>query len=469
MSADTIAEANKSLGAPVPTKGKPGPKPGSKPTKAAKTPVKGKSAPLSAGLSDTQRGKAATAARAAILKAMGQKPVVEMDGPMPAISSGSSCIDDLIGGTLAMNGAGPKCLGYPRRFITEIFGQESSGKTTAALEAIAECQRNGGLAMFLDFEHALDHGYAKKLGVKFTDDQLLLYQPNTMEEGWRMMYLGLQAGVDLIVVDSVAAMVPEAELNKKPGEAPKIGVVASAMAQMLPKFGVWLHKPEHSKNPLGTAIVLLNQTRAKISTGGYGGGGGGDDSDNTSGGKALKFYCYLRLKFSKVRSEFIKRKDKFTGKEKNTPFGNHTSVKIIKSKVDGKQGYTSDIFIRFNHGIDDYYSMIEAGVTQKVIKKEGTWYNFDGKRFQGREALRKALIDDADYFLALRAKVLAAVRDEVSDEDLEEGEVTTAAPGEESDPEVEELDLSGMDESLDLTGGDDSDDDEGDSDESEED
>lgn len=316
---------------------------------------------------------------------------------------------------------------------------ESSGKTTAALQAIAEVQKQGGIAMFLDFEHALDDGYAKKIGVSFAEDKLLRYQPDTIEQGWKMIYIGIKAGVDLIVVDSVAAMVPAAELtNKKPGDAAKIGAVAASMAQMLPKVGTWLHSP--SPNPKGTALIFLNQVRAVI--------GGQGTGENTSGGHALKFFSYVRIKFTRIKSEFLKKKDRLTGREVSIPYGNLTRVKLVKCKVDGKQGYTTDIFIRFNYGIDDYYSMIESAVFHKIVKKDGSKYTFGGQAFIGRDKFRTFLTGNPSLFEQLRQNVLKAARSEedAKDEDLEDEDTFLASMtdemGTEDDPEAvrEEID-----------------------------
>jgi len=365
------------------------------------------------------QAKMVAAARNAILKGTGQKQIGENRKPLASVPSGSSCIDDMIGGTLSADKSGPKCPGYPRRHITEIYGPESSGKTTLALEAISEVQRLGGIAMFIDFEHALDHQYAQRVGVSFDQDKLMLYAPETMEQGWKMIFIGIAGGIDLIVVDSVAAMVPEAEYKKKPGEPPKIGAVAASMSENLKKICVWLNGPV-SKNPRGgTALLMLNQIRSTISSGG---GGKPPANDNTAGGNALKFYAYVRLKASRTGSEIIKRKNRFTGKEQSYPYGNHTRVKLVKSKVDGKQGFTTDIFIRFNHGVDDFYSMIEAGVTTGNVEKEGAYFEYEGQRFQGRDKFRAYLMDNPKVFNGLRAKVLAMVRneDDIQDKDLNE-------------------------------------------------
>src|SRR5690606_18559541 len=172
-----------------------------------------------------------------------QEPLGARRGPMDIVSSGSLALDDLIGGNLSPDGTGPICAGYPRRYITEIYGAEASGKTTLALEAIARVQKEGGIAMFLDFEHALHHGYAQKLGVSFDKEKLLLYTPSSMEQGLDMLKLGAKVGVDLIVVDSVAAMVPLAEAAKNFSDAAQVGIRARKLADALPKIVRILHEP----------------------------------------------------------------------------------------------------------------------------------------------------------------------------------------------------------------------------------
>lgn len=409
--------------------------------------------------------KIAERTRAMILKATNHKTVKPRFSTMDHVPSGSSTIDDLIGGTLAQDGKGPICPGYPRRYITEVFGKESSGKTTAALQAIATIQRAGGLAMFLDFEHALHTGYAKSIGVSLDESKLLHYAPNTFEEGLRMLYLGIRNGVDLIVCDSVAAMVPESEKDKT-DKASQIGALARAMSDRLPKIGIWLHSPEHSGHPLGTAVIFINQTRALIKTN-AGPRGGGGDSTNTSGGAALKFYAYLRLQFTKLRNDTIKKKDKFTGKERTYPYGTLTQVKIIKSKIDAKIGFASDIFIRYGYGIDDYFSIIEAAITNKIVKKNGANYSYGSQSFRGREKFRTFLVENPKVFTEIREKVLGAVRNpdlaqaQVDEEEEEIMSVmeqefgpSSGSGGAEDDSEAEEAEEAEVspDEDIDLDG-----------------
>jgi len=352
----------------------------------------------------------AAVAAAAIQKQTKMKPLQASFSGEPYVPSGSCIIDDLIGGSLARDGKSSVCPGYPRRRITEVFGLESSGKTTAALQAIAEVQRQGGWAMFLDFEHALHHGYASNLGVSFDADKLLLYAPICMEEGFQLIFLGIMTGADLIVVDSIASMVPKSELEKGLEDVATIGAQARLMSSNLPKFVSWLNSENAAKhNPQGTALLFVNQVRSDIKMG-FKGGGNSGPSTKTSGGNALKFYATLRLSFTRTGSETVKIKDKFTGKDVTRPFGNHTLVKVVKNKLDAKQGHTSSIFIRYGIGIDDVYSIIQAGILYKVIKKDSTWYSYEGERFQGREALRTALLTTPKIFDAIRKEVLRLIR-----------------------------------------------------------
>lgn len=364
----------------------------------------------------------------AVKKMTGQAPVKNSD-KYEHVSTGSFPIDMLIGGIPGEDGQAI-CPGFPRRHITEIFGAESSGKTTLAISAIVQAQKAGGSAMFIDFEHALSMTYAKAQGVN--PDMMLHYQPSSMEDGFKQMYIGIAAGIDIIVVDSVAAMLPKAEIDKDFDDPAKIGAVARQFSLMLPKFVMWLHKypvlasdkdttdPDHP----GTALVFINQTRALIQTGGYGGGGGGGD-ENTSGGKALKFYAFLRLRAQKIKAESVKTKDPITGKDVNKAFGNVTNVKLVKTKIDGKQGHSTQMFIRFGTGIDDHYSIIETAVVQRLMKKDGAYYALQDFRVKGKDKMRKYLIENPKVYsalkLALAQAINASAKGQVKDE-LDEGD-----------------------------------------------
>jgi len=400
----------------------------------------------------------AARAAAVILKTTGQKPLEPSYSTMPHVPSGSTLVNLLIGGSPAQDGHGCVCPGYPRKRITEIYGPESSGKTTMALAAIADCQRRGGLAMFLDFEHALHHGYAKTIGVDFAQDKLLYFQPDTMEEGLKMLYVAIATGVDLVVVDSVAAMVPKTELEKKIDDNAKLGALAKAMSEILPKMVIWLTKPvENHPECLGTAVIFLNQTRAAINTGGHGGGGG--DNENTSGGKALKFYAYLRLRISRSRSDYIEKMDPFTGKKKRIPVGNLVQVKVVKNKADAKQGHGGEVFIRYGFGLDDYLSLIEAGVTRKIIGKSGASLEFNGEKFVGKEKFRAFLMGNPTATEAIKQKIYESILDSVpkaaviDDEDSIMSDMKGALGDDDTFDAEEDTDTENVEEGSDDEGG----------------
>lgn len=345
-------------------------------------------------------------ARGFIQKLTKHKPTEAKLGQHPHTPSGSIIVDNLIGGNLADDGK-PICPGFPRRRITEIFGPESSGKTTVALAGIREVQRMGGAALFLDFEHALDYRYAKNIGVTFDNETCSAYAPDTLEEGFKMIYVAMQIGIDIVVVDSVAAMMPEAELAKNLSDPAKVGAVAAKMAITLPKVGNWLAKfPKDDPAALGTALVLLNQERATISTGG---GGHAAPEANSSGGKALKFYASVRLRTTKIKTEKVARKNPITGKVKDEPYGIVTQVKVVKDKLDGKAGQTGEIFIRYGFGVDDVFSVIEAGVANSVMRRDGSKYTFDQVSIVGRDKFRAFLLSNPEVYKALRDKVMGAI------------------------------------------------------------
>lgn len=365
-------------------------------------------------------------AKAAILKSTGQKPLTAKAGSTPCVSTGSLNVDYLIGGTAGTDGK-PICPGFPRRHITEVYGPESSGKTTLLLSSIASVQRAGGTAFFIDFEHAIDSRYAKALGVSYDEDKFLAYQPHNLEDGLKMIYVGIGLGIDLIGIDSVAGMVPKDELLKSFDDPARVGALARALATVLPKMAIWLttHPQDENKKPKpehqGSALVFLNQTRALIQTGG---GGGHGDNENTSGGKALKFFSYLRLRTSRIKSEVIERMDPLTGKKRRFAYGNLTAVKVIKSKIDGKQGHDCNVFIRYGYGIDNYLSVIETAVVQKIVRKDGSRYTFNEEQFHGKDKFRQFLISNPKKFDDLRAKVGQAImsnaQQAIPDEELDE-------------------------------------------------
>ncbi|MET0343234.1 MAG: recombinase RecA [Polyangiales bacterium] len=274
--------------------------------------------------------------------------------------------------------------GYPRGRVVEIFGPESSGKTTLTLHAIAACQRAGGLAAFIDAEHALDVTYAKALGVQ--PDTLLISQPDTGEQGLEIVDTLVRSNaVDLIVIDSVAALVPQAELEGDMGD-PQMGMQARLMSQALRKLTPAAHKG-------GTTIMFINQLRQKI-------GVTFGNPETTTGGNALKFYASLRLDVRRVGQV----------KSGETLIGNRTRVKVVKNKLAPPFG-SAEFDIRYGTGIDALGDLLDSAVEAGAVTKNGAYYTLgDESLGQGRERARQALVDRADLVQRLESVVVAPTR-----------------------------------------------------------
>src|ERR1017187_1798119 len=282
-------------------------------------------------------------------------------------------------GSLAMDlalGVG----GIPRGRVVEIFGPESSGKTTLMLHVIANAQKSGGLAAFIDAEHALDPGYAKKLGVNL--DDLLVSQPDSGEEALSICeMLARSNALDVIVIDSVAALVPKAELEGEMGMA-TMGMQARMMSQALRKLTAILAKAK-------TTCVFTNQMREKV-------GVMFGNPETTPGGKALKFYASVRLD--------IRRKDTLKGDAGNA-IGNHVRVKVVKNKV-APPFAEAEFDIIYNHGINKVGCILEVGIEHGVVDKKGAWLQFEGELIgQGKEAAQKAMVEKP----ALAKKIVEAI------------------------------------------------------------
>ncbi len=334
-------------------------------------PVREKSAPVESDLEETPpENPRATAARdrdleaaiSSITKAYGDGSIMRLGDAhkvkIDVIPTGALAVD------LAL-GVG----GLPRGRVVEIFGPESSGKTTLMLHVIANAQKAGGLAAFIDAEHALDPGYARRLGVNL--DDLLVSQPDSGEEALSICEtLARSNALDVIVVDSVAALVPKAELEGEMGMA-TMGMQARLMSQALRKLTAILSKAK-------TTCVFTNQMREKV-------GVMFGNPETTPGGKALKFYASVRID--------IRRKDTI----KNTAgsaIGNHVKVKIVKNKV-APPFAEAEFDIYFNHGINKEGSIIDVGIDAGVVEKKGAWLQFQGELIgQGKDAARQALIDN---------------------------------------------------------------------------
>ena len=396
---------------------------------------KAKAAPKKEAASKSNEAQKILEQRAALFKAhvfkqTGHRPIEPSFSTHPHIDSGSLVINTLVGGSPTKDGKGQVCPGYPRRKITEIYGPESSGKTTIALCAAADVQRKGGQVLFLDFEHSLHHGYAQTIGVKFDGITFQHFSPDTMEEGLKHIGLAIALGFDLIIVDSVAAMIPAKELVKDIQDDSKVGAVAKKLAETLPKIVNWLAthpktgsgetKKTDPTKP-GCALILLNQERAVINTG----GSHGPDT-NTAGGKALKFYCAVRLRFQKWKTEVIEKTDPLSGKKKKFPYGTITGVTVVKAKMDSRQGQSASIFIRYGFGLDNVYSVIETGVATGVLKKDGAYFSFGENRFQGRDKMRAFFMENPKAFDEAKKLVSAAVVSAggtaISEEELSDGD-----------------------------------------------
>src|SRR5437763_7695883 len=270
--------------------------------------------------------------------------------------------------------------GMPRGRVIEIFGPESSGKTTLMLHVIANAQKAGGLAAFIDAEHALDPGYAKKLGVNL--DDLLVSQPDSGEEALTICEtLARSNALDVIVIDSVAALVPKAELEGEMGMA-TMGMQARLMSQALRKLTAILNKSK-------TLCIFTNQMREKV-------GVMFGNPETTPGGKALKFYASIRID--------IRRRDTLKDAA-GVAMGNCTKVKIVKNKV-APPFAEAEFEIIYNHGINKEGSIIDVGITHGVVEKKGAWLQFNGELIgQGKEAARQALIANPD----LGKKIVEAI------------------------------------------------------------
>ena len=272
--------------------------------------------------------------------------------------------------------------GVPRGRVVEIFGPESSGKTTLMLHIIANAQKSGGLAAFIDAEHALDPAYAKKLGVNL--DDLLVSQPDSGEEALSICEtLARSNALDVIVIDSVAALVPKAELEGEMGMA-TMGMQARLMSQALRKLTALLNKSK-------TTCIFTNQLREKV-------GVMFGNPETTPGGKALKFYASVRLD--------IRRKETIKDAAGNA-VGNHVRVKIVKNKV--APPFTEAEFdIIFNHGIDKEGCILDVGIECGAVDKKGAWLQFDGELIgQGRDAAKKALIEKPELAQKIVEAILA--------------------------------------------------------------
>ncbi len=326
---------------------------------------------------DDNKAKALAAALAQIEKQFGKGSIMKMgegsvEKDLQVVSTGSLGLDIALG-----------VGGLPRGRIVEIYGPESSGKTTLTLQVVAEMQKLGGTAAFIDAEHALDPSYAQKLGVKL--DDLLISQPDTGEQALEIADMRVRAGsVDVVVIDSVAALVPRAEIEGEMGDSLP-GLQARLMSQALRKLTANI-------NRTNTLVIFINQIRMKI-------GVMFGSPETTTGGNALKFYASVRLDIRRIGG--IKKGDEV--------IGNETKVKVVKNKV--SPPFREAIFdILYGEGISREGEIIELGVAHKLVEKSGSWYSYNGEKIgQGKDNAREFLRANPEIAAEIEAKVRAAV------------------------------------------------------------
>ena len=311
--------------------------------------------------SASDRDKALDTALAQIDKQFGKGSIMRLGSderaPVEVIPTGSIALDVALG-----------IGGLPKGRIVEIYGPESSGKTTVALHAIANCQKAGGPAVFIDAEHALDPEYAKALGVDI--DALLVSQPDTGEQALEIADTLIRSGsIDIIVIDSVAALVPRAEIEGEMGDS-HVGLQARLMSQALRKLTGVLNNTK-------TTAIFINQLREKI-------GVFFGSPETTAGGKALKFYASVRLDVRRIE----------TLKDGQDAVGNRTRVKVVKNKM-ASPFKQAEFDIIYGVGISREGSLLDFGVEQEIVKKSGAWYTYDGEQLgQGKENSRNYLLDN---------------------------------------------------------------------------
>lgn len=329
---------------------------------------------MSANKDEQAKAKALDIAVAQLEKQFGKGTLVRLGDEslvkgVRAIPSGSLSLD------LAM-GVG----GWPRGRVVEVFGPESSGKTTLALHAVANAQKEGGIACFIDAEHALDPTFARKLGVDI--DNLLVSQPDTAEQALEICESLVRSNaVDIIVLDSVAALVPKAEVEGEMGDS-HVGLQARLMSQALRKLTAIVSRTK-------TLVIFINQIREKI-------GVMFGNPETTTGGRALKFYSSMRLDIRRIGSV----------KEKEDNVGNRVRVKVVKNKL-SPPFRQAEFDILFNEGISKEGDLLDLALSEKIIQKSGAWFSMDGENLgQGRENTRQFLRDHPELVEQLREQVM---------------------------------------------------------------
>src|SRR6187401_3223050 len=322
---------------------------------------------------DKERAKAVELAVGQIEKQFGKGSIMRLGGkdaitPIAAISTGSISMDWALG-----------VGGLPRGRVIEIFGPESSGKTTLALQTIAQAQKLGGVAAFIDAEHALDAQYAQKLGVDL--DNLLVSQPDNGEQALEIVEVLVRSGsIDVVVVDSVAALVPRAEIEGEMGDA-QMGLQARLMSQALRKLTGAVSKSK-------TCLIFINQLREKI-------GVMFGNPETTTGGRALKFYASVRLDIRRIASI----------KDGDVVVGGRTRVKVVKNKV-APPFREAEFDVMYGEGISRTGDLLDLGVEKRIVEKSGAWFAYGGERLgQGRENAKQFLRDNPEVYKAIEERV----------------------------------------------------------------
>ena len=327
------------------------------------SPEKGKSLETAISQIETQFGPGT-------IMRMGEREVQSI----PSISTGSLGLDLALG-----------IMGLPKGRVVEIFGPESSGKTTLTLQVIAECQKQGGTAAFIDAEHALDPVYAEKIGVKI--DDLLLSQPDTGEQALEVADIMVKSGgIDVLVIDSVAALVPRAEIEGEMGDH-HVGLQARLMSQALRKITGSIKKSN-------TLVIFINQIRMKI-------GVMFGSPETTSGGNALKFYSSVRLDIRRIG----------TVKDGDEVAGNETRVKVVKNKV-SPPFRQAEFQILYNKGINRAGEILDIGVERKIVEKAGAWYAYDGEKIgQGKINASQWLKDNPNIAKKIEKQITESIKE----------------------------------------------------------
>lgn len=400
------ADSNGSTATEAPAKTAKSKAPAKDPTKSAPKPaaaveVKAPDKPKP----DPQKAQALDRALSQIDKAFGKGSIMRLDEDaymtVPGISTGALSLDLALGGK-----------GIPRGRIIEVFGPESSGKTTLALTVISQAQKNGGVAAFIDAEHALDPTWARRIGVNI--DDLLVSQPDTGEQALEICELLVRSNaVDVVVVDSVAALIPRAEIEGEMGDS-HVGLQARLMSQAMRKLTGVIARSS-------CTVIFINQIREKI-------GVMFGSPETTPGGRALKFYSSVRLDIRRTG----------TLKDGDTPVGNHVRVKVVKNKV-APPFRQVEFDIMYGEGISKTGELLDLGVNASIIEKSGAWFSYSGQRIgQGRENAKRFLTENTDMAQEIERKIRenAGVLDSAMLEGPAEKEAAEAALTPEDDPQA---------------------------------